>query len=275
LFSQETLTKTLLLWKQHSIKQGLPVKKKALLTITFISVLLSSAIAGIQLVNLGKANPFMPSGSWSDEPVPPSINVESPSETLNISYGSDVWLNFTVTVPWTDWYNTQSGDLYPEYLYPESYATTLGTLTDVTFSLDGNAENNVSKISESPIEVSKVYHPYGGVLRFTVNLGCLSVGRHTIVINAEGSAYYGNLTHGAFSDNFAYDFQEGDETKFVQSSADISFIVSSELIQEPSPATGQESAQEPFPTVPVVVATIASVAVVGVGLLVYFKKRKH
>jgi len=32
---------------------------------------------------------------------------------------------------------------------------------------------------------------------------------------------------------------------------------------------------EPFPTVPVAAASVALVAVVIVGLLVYFKKRKH
>jgi hypothetical protein len=32
---------------------------------------------------------------------------------------------------------------------------------------------------------------------------------------------------------------------------------------------------EPFPTIPVAVASIAAVIVVGVGLLVYFKKRKR
>jgi nitrous oxidase accessory protein len=39
-----------------------------------------------------------------------------------------------------------------------------------------------------------------------------------------------------------------------------------------SPPTNQ--GQEPFPTI-IVIASIVSVAVVGVGLLVYFKKRKH
>jgi hypothetical protein len=31
----------------------------------------------------------------------------------------------------------------------------------------------------------------------------------------------------------------------------------------------------PFPTAPVVAASVASIAVVTAGLLVYFKKRKH
>jgi hypothetical protein len=262
------------------------LKRKAIALLPILGFLIS--ILSVMLHGkIVVANPFMPSGSWSDEPVPPSIKIESPSEILNYGYESYVWLIFTVTVPWTDWYNTHSG-----YLYPEPYATTLGNLTEVTFSLDGNAENNISKISESPIEVSKVYHPYGGVLRFAVNLRWLSVGRHTIVINAEGSAYYGNLTHGAFSDNFAYDSQEGGEIKLVQSSADISFVVCSDLIQEPSPtstSTPQPTASPtatPTPTLTpeptsedepisttLVTASIGALAIVGTVMLVYFKKR--
>jgi hypothetical protein len=34
-------------------------------------------------------------------------------------------------------------------------------------------------------------------------------------------------------------------------------------------------AEEPFPAAPVAAASVATIAIVGVGLLVYFKKRKH
>ena len=37
----------------------------------------------------------------------------------------------------------------------------------------------------------------------------------------------------------------------------------------------EEPEPEPFPTVPVVAASIATVVLVGAGLLVYFKKRKR
>jgi len=42
-----------------------------------------------------------------------------------------------------------------------------------------------------------------------------------------------------------------------------------------SPDAKNAAEPEPFPTVPVAVASSASVAFVGAGLLVYFKKRKH
>lgn len=208
----------------------------------------------------------MPSGSWSDDPVPPSISVESPSKAMNYTYGRDVWLNFTVTVPWTDWYYANT-----EYPYPEPYATTLGTITEVNYSIDSKPEKTVSKISESPLEVSKIYLPHGGILHFSVNLGRVAVGEHTIVINAKGSAFYGNLTHSAFADNFEYDFQESDELKVAQSSEAINFGVDSSSKQDPSPIPEPQS--DSLPTA-LVVASVIAVAV-SVGLLMYFKKRRH
>jgi hypothetical protein len=207
----------------------------------------------------------MPSGSWSDEPVPPSINIESPSETLSYWSGSDVWLNFTVAVPWTDWFSTKSG-----YLYPEPYATTLGTLTQVKFSVDGKPETNATKVSETPLVASRLYNPQSGLLHFSVNLGRLSVGQHTVIINAEGTTYYGNLTHSAFSDSFILDVQEGDENKLVKNSAQINFAVGPDSSPELEPETAEFSL-----TLPIVAVSIALVSAVAVGLLVYFKKRKH
>ena len=232
------------------------------LALTFILALLISMLAVTLIVHVASANPFMPSGSWSDEPTPPSINVQSPNETLNYWSGSDVWLNFTVTEPVTNWYSTES------FSYPDYYATTLGNLTQVRFSIDGKQENIASKISESALKIGKVYNPQGGVLRFSVNLGRLSVGQHTININAEGSAYYGNLTHSAFSDSFPIDTDESDKTKLVHSSVQSNFVVD-------GVAPSISVPPEPFPTVPVVAVSAAILAVAGAGLLVYFKKQKR
>jgi hypothetical protein len=49
----------------------LPVKKKTFSTAAFISAFLLSAVAGIQLVNLGRANPFSQS-AYSGEMIPPA-----------------------------------------------------------------------------------------------------------------------------------------------------------------------------------------------------------
>jgi hypothetical protein len=84
--------------KKPCNKQGLPVEKKPLLTIAFISVLLLLAVAGIQLANLGRANQYTynrveegevapPAGT-----LPPTILILSPKNNTayasnNVSFG--------------------------------------------------------------------------------------------------------------------------------------------------------------------------------------------
>ena len=209
----------------------------------FISILLFLAVARTQLSNSVRADPFMPSGSWSDEPIPPSIEVQSPSsKKFNYGTESDVWLNFTVTAPLTSWYSTSMNP------YPESYATTFGDVTQVSFSLDRKPKNVVEQI-----------YTYQGVSFFSVELGYLSVGRHNITIYAEGLARYGNLTHDIFVGS-QYSINDGNKTKLVETSKDIGFIVA--------------STTEPF-LISLVTASIISMIVISVGLLVYFKKRKR
>jgi len=64
------LDKNVFIGNNGHISQGLPVKKKRLLTAVFISALLLSAIAGTQFVNVVPAN-FFP------EPIPQGIRIES------------------------------------------------------------------------------------------------------------------------------------------------------------------------------------------------------
>ena len=134
--------------------------KRTAIALLIILALLISTLGATLLVQVVTANPFMPNGSWSDEPIPPSINVQSPTESFNYWNGSDVWLNFTVAEPLTNWYSAGS------ISYPDYYATTLGNLTQVSFSIDGKQENNASKISESPLRSYKVYNPTGGYCIF-------------------------------------------------------------------------------------------------------------
>ena len=179
--------------------------KKALALTLAVALLFS--VVGMEVAGTTKADPFMPSGSWSDEPTPPSFSVQSPSAKLNYWTGNDVWLDFKVTVPLTDWYSPTS------FRYPDHYATTFGNVTQVRFSLDGKPENNANKVSE-----------YEGVLTFSSNLGRLIVGQHIITISAEGSGYFGNLTHDiSLASN--YSVRDDAKTKLVQSSVSINFAV--------------------------------------------------
>jgi len=241
------------------------VEKKTIMLAIIISTLLFSAVAGAKLVNSGRANPFMPSGSWSDEPIPPSIDVQSPSETLHYWTESDVWLNFTVTAPRTSWYSTMMNP------YPDNYAITYGNVTQVRFSLDRKAETITDKISE-----------YQGVLSFSVKLERLSIGRHDITIYAEGFARYRNLTHDVYVGS-EYSFKDSAITKLVETSIDVSFIVADappaniplEQLNEEDElkAPIEPQAEESLP-IKLIIGFIA-IVVVGAGLLIYFKKCKR
>ena len=95
-------------------------------------VFLLAALATELHVKVASANPFMPLGSWSNDPGPPTVNIQSPTDSTNSPSGNNVWLNFTVKAPITEWYSTKQG-----YLYPDHYATTFGNVTQVLYSLDG------------------------------------------------------------------------------------------------------------------------------------------
>jgi len=81
------------------------------------------------------------------------------------------------------------------------------------------------------------------------NLTGIPEGNHRITINAYASGYYiEGLT--------VYSSE-------IRGSSSVCFSIEKQIIGKP------------FPTTPVAAASVATVAVVGVGLLVYFKKRKR
>lgn len=223
-----------------------------------LSFAVIAALTFMLFVKVALANPFMPSGSWSDEPFAPVITIESPTCTGQYWIGGEVWLNFTVSVPITDWYSTTS------HLYPGSYATTMGQLTAVSLSLDGNLQTAPTKVSESPLKASHIYNPQSGISHYSVNLGKLSVGQHNVTITAEGSAYFGNLTHSAFSDSFGQEIQETDQIKQVNNSAQCTFMV----------AEQPQTVFYAFPTV-LIIAACATTLTAAVGLLFYFRKLRR
>jgi hypothetical protein len=117
LFSQETFTKTLLQQKKPSIKQGLPVEKKKLLTAVFVSGLLLSTAAATQSVNLGQANPYIRDWKKSGEipppegTLPPTISILAP--TNNSAYASNnVSLTLDVSMPESNSVSLHISELY-------------------------------------------------------------------------------------------------------------------------------------------------------------------
>ena len=93
------LDKNVFIAKKPSIKQGLPVEKKPILTIAIISALLFSAIVVTQFVRSGAANPSVFQGHVppEDSTKPPSINVTSPLNNT-IFDTKDISLRFNASI---------------------------------------------------------------------------------------------------------------------------------------------------------------------------------
>jgi hypothetical protein len=293
--------------EKPSVKQGLPVEKKHALTAAFISGLLLSVVAGTHFVNMGKANPTVYEMKYL-----PTISIHSPANNTYIN-ANEILLNFTITRPkgWemtmsaSDWTISQElqrvsiqvdGKFIKEVNVnsnlssaPFNHFVYLANLTDgehniivhafasgfeyaqwwsspYSFQISNSSLVHFTLDTVSPaIQIlsieNKTYYTSDLLLNFTVDefftkvtyvldgqenrtmtenftLSGLPVGRHNITVYAWDVA--GNL--GA-SETVAFN------------------------IAKPEP--------EPFPTKLVAAASVATVVVGDVGLLIYFKKRRR
>jgi hypothetical protein len=299
-FGQETLTKTLLHQKQPDIKQGLPVKKKTLLTGALISWLLLSTIAGTQFVNLGVANPY---GAETEYTTPPIISVHSP---VNNETSSNVLLNFTVTKPsfWLIHGGIEAQQILKSVRYqldekyydpipvnsglksPFDYSVNLTNLEDGVHSLKVYAfatgwvieihslweyEVPINSSSDAvyftvdatpptilvlPVE-NKTYGTSEIPLNFTLNEPTSQI---TYSLDGQANVTItGNTTLTGLSDGVhSVTVYATDNAGNIGASKTIIFNV---------------EAPELFPVAPVAAASVVTVAVVGVGLLVLLRKR--
>jgi hypothetical protein len=164
------------------------------------------------------ANPFLPSGTFHGEPASPSISVQSPSEKIIYWVGSDVWLDFTVTRPVSAWYDVNIN---------RSSFSSVGEITRVTYSIDGNLQKEVKKIGE--------YEGVGAYYSYSVNLGRLGSGQRTIVITAYGQGEYGTIT--PINDEVHATSNYTAELKLVSSSVSITFTVNADRPTTPPSIT--------------------------------------
>jgi hypothetical protein len=173
--------------------------KKTVTGLSFILALLFATVAGAKLMPIVEANPVIPRGSVAEDPSPPSIEVQSPLEGQRLTPADGVWLKFKVTVPKTSW---------------GSIGTTFGDVTSVRFILDSEQEQdlNLNQADEH------------GVMSYSLNLGKLSGGEHTLKIIAEGIGYYGTATHDLYPGSNP-SFLEVMHTKSLNSTVQISFAV--------------------------------------------------
>jgi hypothetical protein len=115
-------------------------------------------------------------------------------------------------------------------------------ITSLNYSLDGQ--------QDIPISFSR---PYGIYHPSKITLSNLSDGLHSIFVHGESTPF------GVYpGDSIVY-------SEKIPFNATVTFTVE----------THTKSIAEPFPTVPIIAASVGIVAIVAAGLLVYFKKRKH
>jgi hypothetical protein len=173
-FGQETLIKTLLPLKQPSVKQGLSVEKKKLVTAVFISALLFSGVAGTQFVNLGTANPYQERGFVSPDAStkPPEVIVSSPLSDSAYTE-NPIPLSIKVTLP-------------------ES-STALGTILYYVICQSDWQENvtylylNTGYANSVESQIPGPKHQYFQDLQ---NLTDIPDGNHSIIITAVAGGWY-------------------------------------------------------------------------------------
>lgn len=166
---------------------------------------------------------------------PPEINVLSPVE--NQTYPSnDVWLNFTVIRP-ADWLYNNSGVYLSQ-----------GRITYVQYSVWFHRDivyfpaANVSEIIEVNDPLNAENPPSN--FSFSLNLKGLPDGQHRLEVSINGY-FYSNRSHTSRSQTISF------------------------TVYTPEPE------EEPFPAAIVAAASGATVTVIGISLLVYFRKRKR
>jgi hypothetical protein len=159
----------------------------------------------------------------------------------NNIYWKSLLLNFTVEAP-NNWFNNQSGNWNDFNLYNTAIEQ---KLKSISYFLDGN----LTTISVD----SNLGLPYKG----SVELTNLTEGTHQLIVNTNATCVYRSF-RGFFAQT---QINDSNKTAIVFT-----------FTQTPSltPLSNQES----FPVVTVVTVSIAILALVFAGLLVYHKKHK-
>ena len=285
------------------------MKKKPLLTAAFISVLLLSAVAGTQLVNLGRANPYLYNGvkegeiSPPDGTKPPIILILSPKN--NTAYASNnVSLTLNVSMPEND---------VPLHISEIYYRASWQHNANGQLKISVNQRSiNLTDIPEGPrwLEVYAIAtgfayetrHEVKGIYYTTYYVGykisSSSVVNFTIdttppnisVLTMENKTYDTSDVPLSFTVNepvsqtsYSLDGQDnvtaaGDTilVGLAEGKHNVTVFATNNAGNTGASETIYFSVKEPksFPTT-MVVAPFASVTVVGVVLVVYLKKRKR
>jgi len=212
--------------------------------LALVMALLFLAVAGISFDTLVKANPF---------PTAPVISIESP--TSKIYTENPILLEVILVTYWDGVYFTS-------------------TKRRVSYCIDGKESIRLDE-TEYWFDSEKQASIFYG----TAVLPDLEEGSHNLRVNAEYS--YGNGRVFVSNSNVDFTFNSTYSPLLLPSPSPSPSPTPSPSpnptptpTSSPQPTSTPEPESEPLPTVPVVIASSASMTVVVMGLLVYFKKRK-
>ena len=271
------------------------MEKKALLTAAFISVLLFSAVAGTQLANLAVANPINVPPDESTKP--PTIAISSP-----IVNGNNVSINFKVTVGESATatfkqivavYYTADWNQNTTYVYSSGGLIFIPAPTEFSYNL------NITAAPEGNHTITVYADEYGvyGYLSVGFSITSFSSVNFTIdtippnvsVLSMESVTYDTsdiplNFTTSEPASQISY-VLNGHQNVTINGNTTLTGLANGDhnvtvYATDEAGNTGASETiyfnvevPEPFPTT-LVIASVITVAVIGVGLLVYFKKRK-
>jgi len=228
--------------------------KRTTLTKALVLALLFSTVAGAVFVNLATANPA-PLFAFSNEPktTPPTIVVHSPVQNQNYN-STNVWLNFTIVKP-ESWFAIDVGSHADHSPLTETFVN----ISSVYFTVDGGERQNIPVHDiDSLFDAEPIFN-----LNFSTMLP-LTAGAHTVKVGLEADSYY--------VVSYSYNFSEAlSSVKLDAESYTVHLTVADSSDSDAADFTVADS----FPTALIVTAPAATVAMLGAGLMVYFKKRKR
>ena len=296
-----------------SVKQGLPVRKKSLLTIAFISTLLFSTVAETQFVHLGKANPYAiitkeEQGRGEASPpegvLPPEILILSPennteysSNTISLTFNvSEQWLLFVQEMYYrTSWQSSRKTPIKVVRL--ESPRWVLSQISiNVTDIPEGPRWLEVYAVGKGGIKTREEYrYPFlteyymtyqvvgSSMVNFTIDttppiISALSVENKTyhtpnVPLNAFVNEQVSQVSYSLDGHNNATVVGNTTLTNLPFGEHCITVYATDRAGNTGAAETAYFTTEEPFPTT--LLISVATVAVIIASLLVYFKKRKH
>jgi hypothetical protein len=285
--------------EKSSIEQELRVQNKTLPLVMFISAFLMSMVTGLRIINMAKANPIE-----IEYTTPPIISLHSPIDNDTFSVNT-VLLNLTVTKP--DNWLIHGGYAAQQHLWginyqldgnfsdtvivnsdlssPLDYSVNLTNLTDGVHSLKvyAYASGWVIQIS-SLTEYAVPINSSSNTVYFTVDTTSPMI----TILSLENQTYYTsnvplNFTVNEVNSQISYSL-DGLDNVTISGNTTLTELPNGDhnVTVYATDQFGNTGASETicftiialFPTL-LVVASVIIVAVIGAGLLFYFKKRRR